>query len=216
MRQVQTIWQGRLAVVICLGLLALGLSACGGTSEPADTALSSSAAGNEIDRAFVAGMVPHHESAIEMAEIAKEMGESEFVASLADDIISSQSEEIDTLSKVEGELEAAGVEPGDLGVPEHMMGMDGDIAALESADPFDEVFIDMMVPHHQGAIVMARVELERGQNAELQELAEAIIEAQSREIEEMNEFRESQFGSASPAGGVPPEDAEEMPDHSGM
>ena len=151
-----------------------------------------------------------------MAEVAKEMGESEFVASLADDIISSQSEEIDTLSRVEGELQAAGVEPGDLGVPDNMMGMNGDMAMLESADPFDEVFIDMMVPHHQGAIVMARVELERGENPELQELAEAIIEAQSREIEEMNEFRESQFGSVSPAGGVPPEDAEEMPDHSGM
>lgn len=222
MRRIPKMPVGReLTLALCLGLV---LSACGGspeaTTEGVDSSASSSAAGNEIDRAFVAGMVPHHESAIEMAEIAKDLGESDFVASLADDIISSQSEEIETLGKVDEELAAEGVEPGDLGVPEHMTGMDGDTASLESADPFDEAFIDMMVPHHQGAIVMARVELEQGQNAELKKLAQEIIDAQSREIEEMNEFRESQFGSPSPAGGVPAEDgaasADDTGDPSGM
>jgi uncharacterized protein (DUF305 family) len=60
-----------------------------------------------------------------------------------------------------------------------------------------------MIPHHQGAILMAQVVLERGSDGEIQELAEAIIAAQSREIEQMNEWRERWYGARSPAGGVP-------------
>jgi uncharacterized protein (DUF305 family) len=88
-----------------------------------------------------------------------------------------------------------------------------DVAALEKARPFDLTFIDTMIPHHQGAIRMARIELERGSDEELANLATAIIEAQSREIEEMNAWRERWYGSPSPAGGVPPADEAEAPSH---
>jgi uncharacterized protein (DUF305 family) len=90
------------------------------------------------------------------------------------------------------------------------------MAALESARPFDRAFIDMMIPHHAGAIRMARVETEEGENDELVELAHRIIEAQSREIRAMNEHRTEEFGAPSPAGGVPPEGEEhESMEHSG-
>jgi uncharacterized protein (DUF305 family) len=191
-----------------VGLLAvaaaLTVAACGGDDDEA-------ASGNETDRAFVAGMVPHHELAIEMAEMAKERGQSQFVDELADDIIATQSEEIAEMERVDGRLAEEGVEIGDLGVPEHLTGMEEDMAALESARPFDRVFIDMMIAHHAGAIRQARIETEEGDNAQLVELAHAIIEAQSREIRAMNEHRAEEFGEASPSGGVPPEGA----DHEG-
>jgi hypothetical protein len=66
----------------------------------------------------------------------------------------------------------------------------------------------MMIPHHQGAIRMARIELEQGEDDELTELATAIIAAQSHEIEEMNSWREQWYGAPSPGGGAPPEDEE--------
>ncbi len=108
------------------------------------------------------------------------------------------------------------VDHGTLGLAEHEMGMSSDLSSLESAKPFDRAFIDMMVPHHQGAILMARVELEQGSDEKAKALAEQIIEAQTVEIEEMNEWREKWYGEPSPAGGVPTEGTSTSPSHESM
>lgn len=164
---------------------ALTMAACGddeSTSTPA-----SSAGGNGVDRAFVADMIPHHESAVAMAQIALKRGESSFVKELANDIVSSQTTEISTMRREDKALAAGGVMRGALGVSEHMMGMDHDIAALRSAGAFDRAFIEMMIPHHEGALVMAQVELDKGADPELKALAKAIRAAQEREIAKMRE-----------------------------
>jgi uncharacterized protein (DUF305 family) len=175
--------------LLIAGALALAaaalLAACGdGNDEGAHTI---TATGNGTDRAFVAEMVPHHESAIEMAKVAQERGQSEFVSSLADDIVRTQNEEIDEMEDFDADLEASGVKAGDLGLSDSMMGMEGDMSSLMHADAFDEMFMRMMVPHHQGAIRMARIELRDGENAQLKVLAQGIIDAQSKEIAEMNQ-----------------------------
>jgi uncharacterized protein (DUF305 family) len=194
-----------IAAVFAVAAVAL-LTACGGDDDEGGEA--SAATGNGTDRAFVAGMVPHHQSAIEMAEVAQEQGQSEFVRSLADDIVRTQGEEIKTMRTLDDELAAAGVEVGELGLSEEEMGAHADMPELENAKPFDRMFIDMMVPHHQGAIRMARVELAEGESPELKELARQVIDAQSREIEEMNTHRTEEFGGPSPSGGVPDESTE--------
>jgi uncharacterized protein (DUF305 family) len=176
---------------------------------------------NETDGAFIEEMTAHHESAIEMAEVAQRRAEHSEIESLADEIIAAQSSEIDQLEvdheRIFGEpLAEMAAEHGDLGLPAHEAGMEADMAELEEARQFDRAFIDMMVPHHQGAIRMARIELEEGEDDELAALANAIIEAQSHEIEEMNSWREDWYGAPSPARGVPPEDEEIIPSHEEM
>lgn len=97
------------------------------------------------------------------------------------------------------------------------MSMDDDLAALRKADPLDREFIDMMIPHHQGAIRMARIELAKGANAKAKQLATAIIAAQAREINVMNKHRTAEFGAPSPAGDVPPEEeTKDEPTDDGM
>jgi uncharacterized protein (DUF305 family) len=171
-----------LALAIAGALLVTG---CGDSDNSADN--SSTAAGNPVDRAFVADMIPHHQDAVQMAQIAQRRGSSEFVKKLADDIVKTQNVEISTMRAADRRLKNAGVTKGSLGVAEHMMGMDDNPASLNTAKPFDRAFIKMMIPHHEGAVTMAKAEVAKGKHPELKRLAGDIVKAQQREITEMRE-----------------------------
>ena len=173
-------------IAVALVALALAFAGCGSDDE-SDSA-SSSAGGNGTDRAFVKEMVPHHQSAIDMAEIAQKRGESDFVKTLAQDIVDTQQTEIDALKREDEALDLAGVNVGSLDMDHDMMGMDGDMTSLEKADPFDTAFVEMMIPHHEGAVMMAEVELDKGADPELKKIAQDIVDAQKREIDEMKKF----------------------------
>jgi uncharacterized protein (DUF305 family) len=185
--------------LLAAATLATGVVACGDDE-------STGAPGNATDRAFVEAMVPHHRSAVDMAEVARRRTKRAAIKKLAEKIIATQTEEIQRMQTVNEALDAAGVDPGKLGTAPHEMGMDMDAAMLKEAKPFDREFIDAMIAHHQGAIRMARVELDKGESPGLRSLAEAIVDAQSMEIDQMNTWRVDWFGSLSPAGGVPAED----------
>lgn len=143
------------------------------------------AAGNGIDRAFVAAMVPHHQAAITMSRIARQRGTSQFVKRLARDIVTTQGKEISTMRLEDAALAAAGEKRGSLGAPGHTGAMKADTATLEAADPFDPVFLRTMIAHHRAAIAIANVQLAKGQDRELKALARQIISAQQREIRQM-------------------------------
>ena len=74
-------------------------------------------------------------------------------------------------------------------------------AGAVGAAEYDQGFIDAMVPHHQAAIEMARVALERAEHPELKQLATAIVNDQEGEIAKMKDWRKAWYGSdAIPAG----------------
>ena len=76
-----------------------------------------------------------------------------------------------------------------------MAGMDVDLKQLENAQPFDRAFIDAMIPHHQSAIDAARAAETRAERPETKELAQAIVADQTREIEQMEEWRRAWYGA---------------------
>ena len=151
----------------------------------AATTAATTSSGLALDRAFAAEMIPYHESAIEMAVIAQERGESPFVRKLAANIVKSQAVEIEALTAAETRLAKASVERGSLGLADHMAGMSGDTASLKTVDRFDEAFLKLMIPHHEGAVAMSKVELAKGQDPDLKALAQAILVAQEKEIAQM-------------------------------
>jgi uncharacterized protein (DUF305 family) len=160
---------------------ALLVAGCGSSS----TTTSPTADGNPADRAFVAQMIAHHRSAVQMATIAQRRASGAFVKQLADDIVRTQTAEISTMRAADRRLRDAGVKKGSPGVPEHMMGMNADSASLNTARPFDAAFMRMMIPHHEGAVAMASAELRNGKSPRLRTLAHDIIAAQRREIGQM-------------------------------
>jgi uncharacterized protein (DUF305 family) len=185
----------RLHLPILAAVAALLVAGCGD-----DTA--STAAGNATDRAFVAEMIPHHESAVRMARIAERRGSSTFVTRLAGDIERTQTQEISTMRARDRVYADAGVERGSLGMSEHMMGMDGDMMGLRSAKPFDAAFMRMMIPHHKGAIAMATYELDHGKDPRLKSLARTMIAAQQREIRAMGQHLGGTGTGMHDAGGM--------------
>ena len=73
------------------------------------------------------------------------------------------------------------------------MSMDDMMKALngKTGDDFDMAFIEQMIPHHQGAIDMAKLALENAGHQEIKDLAQDIIESQEKEIEMMEDWQTS-------------------------
>ncbi len=205
-----------LAVLAAVLVLAAGSIAVAGCGDGGDETTASS---EQTDGAFIAAMIPHHESAIEMAKVAQKEAEHPQIKQLADDIIAAQDDEIGQMEQMHQRMfgqPVQGADHGSLGLNDEMMGMTMDMHSLQGAKPFDRAFIDAMIPHHQGAIRMAQVELAEGQDQETKDLAQSIISAQSKEINEMNRWRQQWYGAPSPAGGVPSADDMDMPSHDMM
>ena len=70
------------------------------------------------------------------------------------------------------------------------------MASARAQAEFDQLFIDMMVPHHQATVAMARIALDQAEHAELKAIAATIIETQTVDIDQMKEWRLAWYGSA--------------------
>jgi uncharacterized protein (DUF305 family) len=150
--------------------------------------------GKYSDERFIDAMVPHHQGAIEMARVALKNAEHEEIIELSRNIISSQQAEIEELKAIKKEEFGTAEVPMEMS-PQQMrsMGMMMDPQQLANQEPFDKAFIDAMIPHHQSAIVMAKVALEESENPEIKELAQNIVSAQQSEIEQMRQWREEWY-----------------------
>jgi uncharacterized protein (DUF305 family) len=160
-------------VLIC----AILLSGCA-TSPQANSEFSAA------DISFAEQMIPHHEQAIEMSEIALINTTNSEVLQLAREIKNAQSPEIAIMKSWEGVKEST--HSGHL-----MDGMlsDGELSDLREAKgkEFDLLFLKGMIKHHEGAIVMAQ-EVAASKNKDVSGLSASIIATQQLEITKMNEL----------------------------
>ena len=143
---------------------------------------------NDPDTAFAKGMLGHHRGAVDMAKIELKYGTDETMRKLAQDIIDSQQLEIDILNKwLASHPDAPKPKPNTEAMQEAyakgMNTMHSDMM-LGIAEPVaDMAFARGMLPHHIGAVDMAKVQLQYGTDEEMRKLAQDIIDAQQPEIE---------------------------------
>lgn len=164
----------RLFVLVITALLLTGCA----------TATQSNSEYSSDDIAFAEQMIPHHEQAIEMAEIALINTTNPEVLQLAQEIKDAQSPEIELMMSWTGVK--ASTHAGHL--------MDGMLSDSEISDlrgtrgkEFDVRFLQGMIKHHEGAIEMAR-KVTTSSNKDVANLSAAIIKAQELEITKMNEL----------------------------
>jgi len=173
-------------------LMVVGLFLLVGCSESSSENSSNTAKFSNTDRMFAEMMIPHHEQAIEMSELALINSESPEIVALARKIKAAQAPEIEQM-KLWIDSEESGSHMGHGSESEDhsghgMMGMldEGQMSELERAtdEEFDRLFLKGMIAHHEGAIDMADMVVD-SDNAEAAALGRAIIDSQSAEIEEM-------------------------------
>ena len=149
---------------------------------------------NADDVMFTQMMIPHHEQAIEMADIALDpkIGASAEVKALAAQIKAAQDPEIMQMKNL---LESWGESLEMSGTMDHSSMMDGmlspdDMARLSTltGSEFDRAWIEGMIAHHNGAIEMANTVVSGGKSTEAVALGNAIIVAQTAEIEELQDL----------------------------
>lgn len=204
-----------------LALLSLVLSACGTTQTTTAPALAPTTASGEMagtstsgaqpaptaaggmpgmdhgtmpmtdapyDAAFIDGMIMHHEGAITMANAALEQAERPEIKALATAIIDAQEAEIGQMKQWRttwypglAETDGMAMDMGPMDVP-------------AGAAPFDQRFLQAMIPHHASAITMARDAQQKAEHQEIKDLATAIISAQETEISQMQQWLMDWYG----------------------
>lgn len=189
--------------------LLLLAAACGGEAKT-DSDIPESEPFNDADVAFATDMVPHHAQALSMVDLTVGRALSPDVAALAEQVRAAQAPEIEELVDLlqrweqpvpetsrdhvnaghegdgdHGEHPGAGPLPGHEAMPGMASGED--MSALEAArgDDFERMWLELMAAHHEGAVEMARDELDAGEDAAALALAESIVESQERELEQI-------------------------------
>lgn len=177
----------------CSGNDMTGMDHSSAATTPAATGSGQAAGNNADDVTFAQGMVPHHQQAIDMAKLVSSRSQNPKVLDLAKKVEAAQDPEI---TKMNEWLKAWGA-PAATSMPgmDHgsghgsMQGMMSaeDMKMLEQAKgaAFDKMWLEMMIKHHEGAVAMAKTELEKGSSSDAKKLAQVIIDAQQKEIAEM-------------------------------
>ncbi|MCZ2811923.1 DUF305 domain-containing protein [Modestobacter sp. VKM Ac-2979] len=185
------------AVVVLAGCSDTEQTSATGGNAADDSSAEQGAEFNDTDVAFAQGMIPHHEGALMMSAVAIDRASDPRVVDLAERIEAGQDPEIDLMTAWLEEWGQPLEESGSMGGMDHGsgdmggMGMDGGMGMEEmpaAGRDFGRMWLDAMIEHHEGAVEMARTEVEDGRNAEAVDLARSISEVQAQEIEEMRQL----------------------------
>jgi uncharacterized protein (DUF305 family) len=168
------------------------------------------------DQRFIVMMIPHHEGAIAMAELALTRSKRPEIRALAERIRSSQAAENAQMrswyrqwfgtdvprwtggGRGMGPGRGMGMGPG-WGMGGGMPGMTTSLDALRTATDFDRAFIEQMIPHHRMGVMMASHAQWNTQRRELRDLQAEMVQVQSEEIAQMEQWYRQWYGSASRA-----------------
>lgn len=145
---------------------------------------------NSADVSYARMMIEHHSQALEMTELAPDRAESAQVRKLAERIGAAQGPEISAMKgwlKNHGKTEKSdGHEHGSM----PGMATDAQLAKLRAAQgkAFDQLFLTLMITHHDGAVTMATDVKGQGNNIQIEEMADEVVAQQTSEVTRMRDM----------------------------
>ncbi len=166
----------------------------------------------DFDLMYIDMMIPHHESVVALAGVARsELTHPDLIA-MAEDIIGTQDAEIEALHKLRAawypdaptvsmDEMMAGM-PGmgmDMALMDQVMSAEWQVRSFCAADDKDLAFIEQVIPHHRMAIATSEDALEMAVHPELITIAEQVIEAQEEEIAVVERVRDELMAEATPS-----------------
>ena len=153
---------------------------------------------------FIDGMTPHHQGALVMAKEVLQKSQRPELRKFATQILADQQKEISQMQKWRKTwYPKAGTElMGWHAEANHMMAMTPtqissmrmDQSLGKADNQFDLRFLNAMIPHHEGALTMAKALQEKSQRPEMKQLAGNIITSQQAEIDKMQQWRKAWYG----------------------
>ena len=196
-----------LAAVVAAG--ALVLSACGSNHDAGMMSPSSTTGASAADAMFAQMMIPHHEQAVVMSELAETRASNPEILALAAEIKAAQQPEIEQMKgwlaewgvPVMSGMDAMG-EHGGHGMSGMLTDEQLDDLAAASGAEFDILFAEGMIEHHEGAIDMAE-DVVDSKDPRVSALAKAIIQTQQAEILQMQAIVESIKSQPQASGASP-------------
>jgi Uncharacterized protein conserved in bacteria len=149
------------------------------------------ASAQPYDLQFLDTMTVHHQGAIDMAKTVDSRTQNAELKKFAAQIISDQGKEITQMKDWREKWFAGKPSAVNMELSGMADAMKMDMSKLSSAKDkdFDLAFIDMMTPHHQGAISMSKEALQKAEHPEIKSLANQIIKAQESEIGMMQDWK---------------------------
>jgi len=142
---------------------------------------------SRTDIMFAQMMIPHHQQAVDMSTLAETHSTNPEILALAKQIKDAQAPEIEQMTSW---IDASGSSMN-MG---HDMGMGGMLSEEQMSDlenasgpAFDKLYLEGMIDHHEGAIVMAQMIIDSN-NAEARQLGENIVTSQTAEIAQMKKM----------------------------
>jgi uncharacterized protein (DUF305 family) len=175
-----------------------------GTESSAPVVAGQPAGYNAADVAFATDMIPHHQQAVAMSKLVPDHSTNPAVIKLAADISAAQGPEIETMKVFLVQWKEGGSDSGDgtdgtdgpqgngdMGAaPMHGMVDQATMTKLETLNgaEFDQLWLNSMIGHHEGAIEMANTEIANGANTDAKQLAQEIVTGQQAEIVQMKQM----------------------------
>jgi uncharacterized protein (DUF305 family) len=148
---------------------------------------------------FIDTMIAHHQGAVDMALLVNTRSQRDVMKKLAQGILKEQRQEIAQMQQWREAWFAGAKSAVNMDFPGMKKGMSGmDMGRLNSlkANEFDIEFLRQMIPHHEGAIEMAKALKAGNEYADMQQLADSIIASQTAEVAQMKEWLSGWSGSA--------------------
>ena len=164
------------------------------STAPTDTHAPAAAARAPYDLQFIDSMTKHHASAVAMAKMAQGRIEHARLKELVAKIPPDQQKQIDQMKTFRDQWYPGAASAETMQMPGMSSGMKMDDSSMQSMKPgrdYDLMFINMMVPHHEAAVSMAREALGRAEHQQIKTLAQQIIDAQTKEIAQMKTWKEA-------------------------